>query len=81
MRNTDKDLLVKSLKHFGYTVLLMFTAPFVLYQAFKNEGHPLFIPVLIVGLLFTIAAMGMGFYSIKILMDAIFGSKKKDTHR
>ncbi|WP_411031706.1 DUF6095 family protein [Spongiimicrobium sp. 3-5] len=75
---TDKVLLVKGLKFIAYTVALMFTAPFALYQAFKNQGHPLYIPVLILGLILAIAAMGMGFYSIKILMDAIFGKKNKN---
>jgi len=78
MSNTNKDLLIKSLKFFGYTIVFMFAAPFVLYQAFKNQDHPFYIPVLILGLILTIAAMGMGFYSIKVLMDAIFGGKKQE---
>ncbi len=69
---TDKDLLIKGLKHIGYTVGLMFLAPIVLYQAFKNEGHPFFWPVAIVGFMLAILAVGMGFYAIKIIMDALF---------
>lgn len=75
MKRTDKDLLIKSLKRFGYTVLFMFSAPFALYQAFKNHGHPLYIPVLILGILLSLTAIIFGFYSIKTLMDAIFGKK------
>ncbi len=73
---TDKDLLVKGFKCIAYTIALMFLAPVVLYQAFKNEGHPFFWPVAIIGFLLAIAAIGMGFYSIKVLMEAIFSRKK-----
>jgi len=69
---TDKDLLIKGLKRIGYTILLMFGAPIVIYQAFRNEGHPFYWPVLIVGFLLAILAIGMGFYSIKTMMDALF---------
>lgn len=75
--HTDKDLLIKGLKYIGYTILLMFSAPVVIYQAFKNKEHLLYWPVLIVGLLLGIAAIALGFYSIKVIMDSLFGRKKK----
>ncbi len=75
--NTNKELLSKSIKSFGITVILMFTAPVILYQAFKNLDHQWFIPVLIIGILFAIAAIAGGFYSIKLMMDALFGKKNK----
>ncbi|UII75559.1 DUF6095 family protein [Flagellimonas sp. HMM57] len=74
---TDKELLIKGLKFLGYTVAVMFLAPFVISQAFKNQDHPAYIPVLVLGLLLAIVAIGLGFYSIKIFMDAIFGKKTK----
>ena len=73
---TDKILIGKSIKYFGGTVFFMFTAPLVLNQAFKNQEHPMFWPVFIIGLLLAIAAIGMGFYSIRILMSALFGPGK-----
>ena len=74
---TNKDLLIKGVKHFAYTFILMFTAPFVLWQAFKNEGHSFYIPVLIVGILLAIAAIAMGFYSVQLIMKALFNSPGK----
>lgn len=74
---TNKALLLKGLKYIAYTIALMFTAPIVIYQAFKNEGHPLYWPVLIVGLILAIAAIAMGFYSIKLIMDALFNRENK----
>nr|WP_299388888.1 DUF6095 family protein [Allomuricauda sp.] len=75
--HTDKKLLVKGLKFVGYTVAVMFMAPFTIYQAFKNEGHPAYLPVLIIGILLAIVAIALGFYTIKIFMDSLFGKKKK----
>ncbi|WP_430968873.1 DUF6095 family protein [Spongiimicrobium sp. 2-473A-2-J] len=73
---TNKALLLKGIKYIAYTTALMFTAPVVIYQAFKNPDHPWYIPVLIVGIILAIGAVSLGFYSIKTLLDAIFGTKK-----
>lgn len=73
---TDKALLLKGLKQLGITIALMFTAPIVLFQAFKNQGHPFYWPVLIIGGILAICAIASGFYSIKVIMDAIFSRKK-----
>jgi len=74
---TDKDILVKGLKRLAYTVMLMFLAPIIIWQAFKNEGHPMYWPVLILGIILAIAAVGMGFKGIATIMDSLFGKKKK----
>jgi hypothetical protein len=72
---TDKALLLKGIKFLVLTVGLMFTAPVILYQAFRNEEHPFFWPVLVVGLILAAAAIGPGFYSVKVVMDAIYNKK------
>jgi len=73
---TNKELLIKGVKYLAYTLVLMFTAPVVLFQAFKNTEHSFYLPVLIVGFILAIAAIVMGFYSIKVLMDGIFTGNK-----
>lgn len=75
--STDKELLLKGLRFIFYTIFLMFLAPFVLFQAFKNQDHAFYIPVLILGSILAIAAIGMGFYSIKTFIDALFGKKPR----
>lgn len=77
MRHTDKDLLARGIRTLIYTALLMFTAPVVLYQAYKNTGHQWFIPVLIVGITLSIAAVVLGFSGIKKIVDSVFGKRKK----
>ncbi len=74
---TDKDLLIKGIKYIAYTIALMFLAPVVMYQAFKNEDHPWFWPVAVVGFILALAAIAMGFYSIKVILDALFNKKRK----
>lgn len=73
---TDREELFKGLKKLGITVLLMFTAPIILWQAFKNEGHPFYWPVLIFGIITAIAAVYMGFMGIKTITGAFFGKSK-----
>lgn len=73
---TDKTLLLKGVKRLAYTLALMFSGPVVLYQAFKNQDHPWYLPVLVVGGLLALGAIAMGFYSIKTLVDALFGGRK-----
>ena len=68
--------MIKGVKRLFYTLALMFLAPIVLYQAFKNEEHAWFLPVVIVGGVLAIGAIGMGFYSIKTLVDALFSRGK-----
>jgi hypothetical protein len=73
---TNRDLLIKGVKRLAWTLALMFSGPVVLYQAFRNQDHPWYMPVLVIGCLLAIGAVGMGFYSIKTLVDALFGRKK-----
>ncbi|WP_047245127.1 DUF6095 family protein [Maribacter thermophilus] len=73
---TDKEMMLKGLKKLGYTLILMFLAPFVIWQAFKNEGHPFYWPVLIIGIILAIAAVYMGFKGISTIVDSLFGTKK-----
>ncbi len=72
---TDKQLLIKALQSFGYTVILLFLGPFLLYQAFRNEDHPFFIPVLVLGLLVACGAVYLGFRSVMLTINAVFGKK------
>ena len=53
----------------------MFIAPFSIYEAFKNATHPLYIPVLIFGVLSAIAAIAMAFISVKTIVDAFFNKE------
>lgn len=77
MSRTNKDLLVTGLKRLAFTVILMFTAPLILWQAFKNQEHFLFWPICILGIVIAFYAVFMGFKGIQTIVNAVFGKKKK----
>ena len=70
--NTDKKVLVEGIKTMGITVILMFLGPTILYIGFTNEDKPLYIPLIIMGILLCIAAVYMGFKGLKTIMNSMF---------
>ena len=48
--HTNKEKLLKGVKLMGGTLLLLITAPIVLNSSLKNQDHPMFIPVLGIGI-------------------------------
>ena len=77
-KRTDKDVLQKGLKIMALTLVLMFIGPFLLYTGFSNEEKPLYIPLLIAGIIICAAAIYFGFKGIKTIMDSMFNSTKSD---
>jgi len=76
-KRTDKELLGKGIQHMAIALIFMFISPIIIHSAFKNQDHPLYIPVLVMGILGAGFAIFMAFKSIKTMMDAIFGKKEK----
>ena len=73
----NKNLLQNSLKKMSLFLLCCFIGPVIVHQAFKNQNHPLYVPVLILGFLFLITALYYGFSGIKTLVNAILGERKR----
>jgi hypothetical protein len=63
----------------SYFLILCFVGPFVVHQAFQNKTHPLYLPVLLVGIVLLALAFYYGFTGIRTLIDALLWKKKKDT--
>lgn len=72
----DKRLLQKGLKRIALGILSAFTGPVIIMQAFQNEGHPFYWPVLIIGLIISGTAIGLGFTGIMNLVNALLGKKR-----
>jgi len=72
---TNKDLLVDGLKTMGLTLFLAFLGPFILHTGFSNPDKPLYIPLVIGGVLICGAAIYFGFKGIRTIMDSLFGQK------
>lgn len=72
----DSYALQRGLKRMLYGILAAFAGPVVIMQAFKNQEHPFYWPVLIVGLLLCAVAIGFGFWGIRLLVTAFLGKKR-----
>jgi len=57
-------------------LLCCFIGPVIVHQAFKNKEHPLYVPVLILGILFLMTALYYGFIGIKTLVNGLLGERK-----
>jgi len=72
---TNKDLLVDGLKTMGITLFLLFLGPFILHAGFSNTDKPLYIPLVIAGIVICGLAIYFGFKGIRTIMNSLFGSK------
>jgi len=72
----NPPLLIKGLKKMSLCLLCCFIGPVVVHQAFKNQDHPLYVPVLILGILFLMIALYYGFTGIKTLVNGFLGERK-----
>lgn len=73
-KHTNKEVLVKGLKKMALSLLCMFFGPTFIFIAFSNQEKPLFIPILIVGLIICIAAVILTFKGLKTIMNSMFNS-------
>ena len=72
---TDRNLLVDGLKTMGLTLFLAFLGPFILHAGLSNPEKPLYIPLVIAGVVICGAAIYFGFKGIRTIMDSLFGRK------
>jgi len=71
---TDKDVLINGLRKMGISLIFMFLGPTLLYIAFSNKEKPLYIPLLILGLIICGAAIFFAFKGIQTIMDSMFNN-------
>lgn len=69
---TDKVVLVKGLKKMGLSLIFMFLGPSLLHIAFSNNEKPLYIPLLILGIIICGVAIFFAFKGIRTIMDSMF---------
>ena len=71
-KRTNKSILVKGLKIMGLNLVTLFLGPILLHIGLSNPEKPLYIPLVIAGIVVCGAAIYLGFKGIKIIMDSIF---------
>ncbi len=69
---TNKALLVQGIKTMGFTLALLILGPLLIHIAFSNQEKPLYIPILILGILLCFSAIYFFFKGINTIMDSIF---------
>lgn len=73
MKHTNKEVLYKGLKFLAGSLPLVVIGPSVIYSAFNNQDHPLYIVVLTIGIIAFIGAMLLMFKGIITIIKALFG--------
>jgi purine-cytosine permease-like protein len=58
-------------------ISLCFIGPVLVSQAFNNQGHPLFIVVLIIGVILLVLAIYFGYRGISNILNGTLGPKNK----
>ncbi|MAU63907.1 MAG: hypothetical protein CMC38_06160 [Flavobacteriaceae bacterium] len=71
------NLFKKGFKNIFLSMFLMFVGPTLLFQSFKNQDHPWFIPVLSLSIFICVLSIFLGIKGLKNIMDSIF--KKKES--
>lgn len=73
--STNKQLLVKGVRYLAFALPLMFLGPSVIHSSFKNQEHPLYIPILGLGIIFCMLSVFMMFKGIQTIMKSLFDGK------
>ena len=48
---TNKELLYKGIKYLASSLPLIFLGPSIVYSSFNNQDHPLYVYILVIGLI------------------------------
>ena len=67
---TDKKILNRGLKYAVIALPMFFIGPTVLNSAFKNQGHPFFIPVLGIGIIICVLAVFFLFRALRTILQS-----------
>ena len=75
-KKTDKKLLWEGIKVLIFAIFTLFIGPILLSAALANKEKPLYIPLLIVGILVCSSAVFLGFKGIRTIMKSLFDGSK-----
>ncbi|MFV8226649.1 DUF6095 family protein [Christiangramia aquimixticola] len=72
MKHTNRKTLSKGIKYLAGALPLALIGPSVLYSAFNNQDKDLYIPILLLGILASFAAIFFMFKGIMTMVNAFF---------
>lgn len=67
----DKLVLKRGIKYMAWALPLMFIGPSVIHMSFKNQKHPLFIPVLGIGIILCLLAVFFAFRGLQTVVKSM----------
>jgi uncharacterized membrane protein len=73
---TNKSILAKGIKYLAAALPLLFVGPVVITSAFKNEKHPLYVYVLVLGIIIGFTAMFLIYKGINTILKSLFDGNK-----
>ncbi|WP_308224918.1 DUF6095 family protein [Flavobacterium sp. J372] len=68
---TDKKTLMRGVRYLALTLPLFILGPVVIHSSFKNQGHPLFIPILGLGAILCLMAIWYMFMGIRTILKSM----------
>ncbi|KOS05098.1 hypothetical protein AM493_02890 [Flavobacterium akiainvivens] len=68
---TDKKILMRGLRRLGGALPLFFIGPIVIHSSFKNQEHPLYIPILGLGIILCIYAIILMAVGLRTIMKSM----------
>ena len=75
--STMNNYLKKGFKQVFIGISLCFIGPVIISQSFKNQDHPFFIIVLIIGSIISFLAVFYGYKGISNILNGTLGPKNK----
>ncbi|MDX1544486.1 MAG: DUF6095 family protein [Christiangramia sp.] len=72
MKHTNKKVLSKGIKYLAGALPLAMIGPSILFSAFNNQDKPLYLAVLILGILASAAAVFLMFKGILTVVKSMF---------
>ncbi|MGV3459437.1 MAG: DUF6095 family protein [Flavobacterium sp.] len=68
---TDKKILMRGVRYMAFTPIFFILGPVIIHMSFKNQEHPLFIPVLGLGAILCLMAMWYMFMGIRTILKSM----------
>jgi hypothetical protein len=69
---TNKQILAKGIRYMSGALPLFFIGPVVIHSSFKNQQHPLYMPVLGLGIITCLVGIWLAFLGLRTIMKSLF---------